>query len=451
MAETDPPRIGGSFLSGSAGDLKRDQLATYARALRDHGGRRVRFRVGPPRVGFVFDAVFRPDDARQVLATEAASYDKEVPGIGELRRLFGNGLLFSGGDRWRRDRRIVAPLFTRKRITSYVEGMAVAADRLATTWAAAPDGRVDLSAAATHYALDVLGRSVFGGDVESAAPVLRATVPVLNAYAARRILSPVRLPGWVPTRPNRTAERARRELWGLVDGLIAERRAGALDGDDLLTLLLTARDPEDGTALGDDAVREQALILLVGGHETTATTLALTLHILGRHPDVQQRVRDEVAAVVGDRPVGADDLPRLTYAAQVVDETMRLYPPGHTLVRHAHQATTLDGSEVPPGHLVAISIWGVHHNPDVWPDPDRFDPDRFGAARADLGRYHHLPFGGGPRGCIGQHLATAELVVAVATLVRAFRLESELEEPPLEVAVALRPRGGLPCRVTPVR
>ena len=216
--------------------------------------------------------------------------------------------------------------------------------------------------------------------MESAAPVLRATVPVLNAYAARRILSPVRLPGWVPTRPNRTAERARRELWGLVDGLIAERRAGALDGDDLLTLLLTARDPEDGTALGDDAVREQALILLVGGHETTATTLALTLQLLGRHPDVQQRVRDEVAAVVGDRPVGADDLPRLTYAAQVVDETMRLYPPGHTLVRHAHQATTLDGSEVPAGHLVAISIWGVHHNPDVWPDPDRFDPDRFGAA-----------------------------------------------------------------------
>ncbi len=454
MAEADPPMVGGSFLSGSAADLKRDQLATYARALRDHGGRRVRFRVGPPRLGFVFDAVFRPEDARQVLATEAARYDKEVPGIGELRRLFGNGLLFSGGDRWRRDRRIVAPLFTRKRITSYVDGMAAAADRLATTWAAAPDGRVDLAAAATHYALDVLGRSVFGGDVGSAAPVLRATVPVLNAYAARRILSPVRLPGWVPTRPNRTAERARRELWGLVDGLVAERRSGTLEGDDLLTLLLTARDPEDGSALGDDAVREQALILLVGGHETTATTLALTLHVLGRHPDVQQRVRDEVAAVVGNRPVGADDLPRLTYTAQVIDETMRLYPPGHTLVRHAHQATTLAGRQVPAGHLVAISIWGVHHNPDVWPDPDRFDPDRFDPDRfatGDVGRYHHVPFGGGPRGCIGQHMATAELVVAVATLVRAFRLETEGDDPPLEVAVALRPRGDLPCRLTPAR
>jgi cytochrome P450 len=200
--------------------------------------------------------------------------------------------------------------------------------------------------------------------------------------------------------------------------------------------------------LDDDAVREQALILLVGGHETTATTLAFTLHQVGRFAEVQQRVRDEVAAVVGARPIGVGDLPGLTYTAQVIDETMRLYPPGHTLVRHAHEPASLDGADVPPGHLVAISIWGVHHNPDVWPDPGRFDPDRFGAG--EVGRYHHIPFGGGPRGCIGQHMATLELIVAVATLVRAFRLESPAVEPALEVAVALRPAGALPCQVTPI-
>jgi cytochrome P450 len=448
MPEDLPPMMGGSYFSGSARDLKRDQLATYGRALREHGGRRVRFRVGPPRLGFLFDTVFRPDDARQVLATDAAHYDKEVPGIGELRRVFGDGLLFSAGDKWRRDRRTVAPLFTTRRVTTYVDGMAAAAGRLADAWSAAGGGLVDLNQAGARYALDVLGRSVFGSDVESAAPVLRTTVPVLNDYAARRVLSPVRLPAWVPTPTNRAAERARRRLWDLVDGLIAQRRAGALDGDDLLSLLLTARDPEDGTALDDGAVREQALILLLAGHETSGTTMALTLHLVGRHPEVQQRVRDEVATVVGDRPVTAADLPRLAYTAQVVDETMRLYPPGHTLVRHAHEEATLDGHRVPRGHLVAVSIWGVHHNPDVWPDPGRFDPDRFGGG--EVARYDHLPFGGGPRGCIGQHLATAELVVAVATLVRSFRLASELEEPPLEVAVSLRPRGALPCRVTAV-
>ena len=441
--------VHGSFLSGSGRELKDDQLATYARVLREHGGRRVRFRVGPPKVGFVFDAVFRPDDARQVLATEAAHYDKEVPGIDEARRLFGNGILFSNGDRWRRDRRIVAPLFTKKRISSYVAGMAAAAERLAATWTEVGGGRVDLTDAGTCYALDVLGRSVFGGDVESTAPVLRATVPVLNEYAARRILSPVRLPAWVPTPANRRADRARVALWGQVERLIAERRAGSLDGDDLLTLLLTARDPEDGSALDDHAVRDQALILLLGGHETTGTTMALALHLLGRHLDVQQRVRDEVASVVGHRPVVVEDLARLTFTAQVLDETMRLYPPGHTLVRHAHTATTLDGQEVPAGHLVAVSVWGVHHNPDIWPDPERFDPDRFGSDRSGsgAGRYHHLPFGGGPRGCIGQHMATAELLVAVAILVRSFRLESELDEVPLDVGLSLRPRGALPCRI----
>ena len=449
--------IPGSLLSGSGRELKGDQLATYARILREHGGRRVRLRVGPPKVGFVFDAVFRPEDARQVLATEAAHYDKEVPGIGEARRLFGAGILLSNGDRWRRDRRIVAPLFTKNRISSYVDGMAVAAGRLAASWAEVAaggggGGRVDLTEAGTYYALDVLGRSVFGGDVESTAPVLRATVPVLNEYAARRILSPVRLPAWVPTPANRRAERARRALWGQVDGLIAQRRAAPLDGDDLLTLLLTARDPEDGSALDDDAVRDQALILLLGGHETTGTTMALALHLLGRHHEVQQRVRDEVAVVVGDRPVGVEDLARLTFTAQVLDETMRLYPPGHTLVRHAHEAATLDGQQVPSGHLVAVSVWGVHHNPDIWPDPERFDPDRFGSGHigSGAGRYHHLPFGGGPRGCIGQHMATAELLVAVATLVRSFRLTSELEEVTLDVGLSLRPSGTLPCRIEPL-
>ena len=191
--------VPGSLLSGSGRELKDDQLATYARVLREHGGRRVRFRVGPPKVGFVFDAVFRPDDARQVLATEAAHYDKEVPGIGEARRLFGDGILLSNGDRWRRDRRIVAPLFTKKRI-SVVRGRDGGGRRSAGCVVgrgrrpAAGGGRVDLTEAGTYYALDVLGRSVFGGDVESTAPVLRATVPVLNEYAARRILSPVRLP-----------------------------------------------------------------------------------------------------------------------------------------------------------------------------------------------------------------------------------------------------------------
>lgn len=458
MAPRMPPTVGGSWLFGAARDFRRDQLGTYGRALSEHGGNLVRFRVGPPRVGIEFDTVFRPDAARQVLATDAASYDKAVPAFEEFRWVMGNGLITSDGVRWRRDRRIVAPLFTRRRVASQVGTMARAATRLASSWEdlAHGSGNVDLQDAAMHYALDVLGRTVFGDDVERLVPVLRETVPLLSDFAARRALSPLRVPHSWPTPANRRADGARQQLWGVVEQLIARRRKADAAGDDLLGLLLTARDPESDETLDDSAVRDQALTFLIAGHETTATTLAFALYLLGRHQPEQERVREEVKLVVGERPVAETDIDQLRYTAQVINEALRLYPSGHTIVRHAHTTARIAGHEVPPGRIVAISVWGIHHNPDVWTDPDRFDPDRFEqgsrGAEPDLqgGRYSHLPFGGGPRGCIGQHMAMAELVVAVATVVRAFRLESVAAEPPLDVAATLRPHGELECRLRPV-
>ena len=405
-------------------------------------------------MGFEFDTVFRPDAARQILATDAARYDKEVPAFEEFRWVMGNGLITSDGDLWRRDRRTVAPLFTRRRVATHVGTMASAAARLVSSWepVARVRGEVDLHDAGMHYALDVLGRTVFGADVERLVPVLRETVPLLSEFAARRALSALRVPASWPTPANRRAGRARRDLWGSVDELIGARRAGSLDGGDLLSLLLTARDPETGEALDDAAVRDQALTFLIAGHETTGTTLALTLHLLARHEADQQRVRDEAGTAVGDRPIGEQDIDKLAYTHQVINEAMRLYPSGHTIVRRAHDAAAVAGYGVPPGRIVAVSVWGIHHNAEVWADPERFDPSRFGARDAEAAgepaRYAHLPFGGGPRGCIGQHLATAELVVAVATLVRAFRLEATDVEPALEVGATLRPRGALPVRVS---
>jgi cytochrome P450 len=215
--------------------------------------------------------------------------------------------------------------------------------------------------------------------------------------------------------------------------------------------VITARDPETGAGLDDQDVRDQVLIFLIGGHDTTAGALALILHLLGRHPDVQERVHDEVTAVVGDAAVGPDDLERLTYTSQVVDEVLRMYPPGHTLVRKATTTTELLGREVPPGRIVAVSVWAIHHNPDVWPEPYRFDPDRFAsdqdgdAPRRD--RYAHLPFGRGPRSCIGDHLARAELVIGAATAARSCRLRSLVDEPKFSTGVTFRPDDPLPCWV----
>lgn len=440
-----PPQAPGSFLLGATLALQRDQLGTYRRAMETLGDI-ARFRVGPPGVGFTFDAVFSPEGAHRVLAGDAGNYVKDAPVIGEFRHFLGNGLLVSEGERWRRDRRIAQPLFTRRAVAGHVPAIVAAADDLGR-WcdeAAASGEPADLHDLSMRYALDALGRSVFGDDIVEAAPVLRRALPPLGEHLKRRSLAPVRTPHRWPTPANRRAEEIRRTVWGLADALIAERRAAGATGHDLLSRLLNARDPETGEALSDDDVRDEAIIFLIAGHETTGSALAFTLYLLGRHPEVQERARAEA--------VGADpgDVDALRYTAQVVNEAMRLYPPAHTVVRRASAPTELLGYPVDKGRIVAVNIWGIHHRPDVWPDPHAFDPDRFAGEGGRRASYTHVPFGGGPRACIGEHLAMAELVAGTAAVLRRCRLSSVADTPDVEVDLALRPRGRMPCRLEPV-
>lgn len=446
----DVPRVAGSFLLGSANALRRDQLAAYEAAMRAHGDV-ARFRIGPPGVGFAFDTVFTPEGARQILT--GRHYVKDAPVFAELARMMGDGIVTAEGARWRRDRRILQPLFTRRRVASHVEAIARAAEVLAAGWqdAARADRPVELHADAMDYALAALGATVFGADVEAAKPTVEMALPVMREHIARRALAPVRVPAAVPTPANRRAERARRAMADLVGDLLAQRRSAGRGTDDLLGRLLDARDPETGQGLSDEELRAQAVTLLIAGHETTGAALAFALHLLARHADVQERVREEVAEVLDGRLPDAADLERLRYTTQVVDEALRLYPTAHTLPRRAGQDTELLGRPLPRGRIVAVSVWGIHHNPRVWPEPARFDPDRFaehGGAHRE--RYTHLAFGGGPRTCVGVHLALAELVVAVATVVRAYRLRALVDDPPVDPGVTLHPVGGLHCRLDPI-
>lgn len=261
----DVPGPRGSLLAGSARALLRDQLGTYEQARRDHGDI-ARFRIGPPRIGFVFDAVFHPNGARQVLATDADRYDKGVPVVAELARVVGDGLVTSHGPCWQTRRRTIQPLFTRQRVASYAPLIEREAARIVAGWApAATAGRsVDLHDAAIRFSLRVLGSAVLGGDVEYSAPTLAATLPVLNEHVTRRGLSPLRLPTWIPSRRNRQAAAAHRELVGLVDQLVQAPRDRD-EADDLVTRLLAARDPESGAALDERAVRDEALTFIVAG------------------------------------------------------------------------------------------------------------------------------------------------------------------------------------------
>jgi cytochrome P450 len=323
---TLPPGPRGAPLVGSALDLQRDVLGTYERARRVYGDV-VRFVVGPPGLRATMYAVFHPDAVRRVLAGEADGYRKDNRFYEELRWALGDGLLNSQDDRWLRQRRFIQPLFTRRRIAGYAQSMGDEASDLADRWRPwAADGRVlDLHAEMSRLTLRVVGRLLFGSDVERAVPVVARAFPVLGEYARGRAFAPARIPRSWPTRSNRRAARAQRDVYAVCDGLIAQRRAAPGAGEDLLSLLVDARD--NGEQLDDAEIRDQVLIFLLAGHDTTALALTFALHLLGRHSDAQRRLRDEVDTVLRGRAPTAEDLDALAYTTMVLKEAMRLYPP----------------------------------------------------------------------------------------------------------------------------
>ena len=446
---TEVPGPRGSLLMGMGGQLQRDQLGTYERVMAEYGGV-ARLVVGPPGLRRVLYFVTHPDGVQQVLAGSPDGYTKNTPFYEEIGAYLGNGLLTSGGQQWRQQRRTVAPLFTRRRIDGCVGVMADEAGRVADSWAAAArqGTPVDLAASMVDYALRTVGRVLFGSDVDDVIPVIRTTFPVLSEHVRRRGLTPLRLPRQWPTRAQRRAAAAQRTLYDVVDSIV-ERRSTAPQGQDLISALLAARDPETGAQLSRQEIRDQVLIFLLAGHETTSTALTFTLFLLGRHADVQEAVHREIAEVLAGRMPEAADIPQLTLTTMALKEAMRLYPPAYSLGRVAENEVTIEGHRIPAGSLVLLSPWATHRHPGFWPEPERFDPWRFEpAAEADRPRYAYFPFAGGLRGCIGSHFAMTEAAVAIATLVGRYALTIESNDVDLSTDITLRPAAPVRCRVS---
>jgi len=445
------PSPRGVPLIGSARELRRDLLGLHLRAMREHGDV-VRFWAGPPGARLVFYTVYHPDAVQRVLAGESGRYRKDNPFYAEVRWAFGDGILSSQDERWRRQRRLTQPLFTKARVAAAVPSIVAETDRLAQRWrpAAGGDGIVDLHAEMTRLTMLVVGRAVFGADFEEVLPAVSETFPPLAEYTLKRGFAPLRTPRSWPTPANRRAASAQRALYRVVDGMVARRRAAPTGTDDLLTLLLDARDPQTGQALDDAEIRDQALIFLLAGHETTATTLTMALHLLGRHPEVQARVRAEVDTVLCGRTPVAGDLARLDYTTMVVQETTRLYPAAFIIGRRTPSGDRIGEFSIPPRADVYVCPWATHRHPGFWAYPDRFDPERFTSERAATRhRYAWIPFGGGPRACIGQHFSIVESLAAIALLIRAYHVNTPSGDIPLATKITLRPAGPVPCSITP--
>ncbi|MHB6906427.1 cytochrome P450 [Streptomyces sp. DB-54] len=450
-APTAIPGPAGLPVIGSLLDLRRDSLGAFLRAQREHGDV-VRLEAGPPGLRSVFYAVFAPEGVQQILGTQAANFRKDHPLYEEVRQAFGNGLLTSQDDDYLRQRRLVQPLFTKRRVDGYAAAVTTEADAVTARWRSAADDVVDLVPEMNRLALRTVARILFGLDVEAAVAAIHRCAPVINDYVVRRAYAPLKVPRDWPTPRNLRTRRVTAELNALCDRIIAERRGatgdgatGAPDHNDLLSLLAAAGNEEDGT-LDATEVREQVLIFLLAGHETTATSMAFTLHLLARHPGEQARIRAELTRVLGDRTPTAADLDRLPRLTRAFKESMRLYPAAPVVSRRAVEATEIAGFRLPAGADVVVAPWVTHRHPDLWEDPERFDPDRFAPEReADRHRYAWFPFGGGPRACIGQHFSMLESVLALAILLRSHELEAIDQDVPVAAGITLQATG--PARV----
>jgi cytochrome P450 len=445
----------GNPLVGSAVALRRDLLGTLLRD-RERYGDLVAYPIGPAgplRQQLV--VAHHPDDVQRVLTHTERALSKDTIGFRAMADLLGHGLLTTEGDEWRRQRRIVQPLFTPRRVEGYAGLMADEAARVVHS----ASGPVDLHLLMLRYTLRVVGRALFGDAIEDLVPVLHELVPAVSDATMRRTFQLRVSPMDRRTPRNIRPRRLRAQEYAVIDEILSRSPApgdpaydaAADERDDLVTRLRAARDPESGDALSEAEIRDQALIFLMAGHETTAGALTFTLHLLGRHPQIQDRVTEEVAEVLGDRPApDPGDLAKLPLTRAALLEGMRLYPSAHITERITRAPLTVAGHPLPAGSLVAVSPWSTQRHPDFWPRPSEFEPDRFldEAAARQRPRYAYFPFGGGPRSCVGEHFAMLEAQILLAALLRRYRvtpMSSRLEIVPM---ITLRPRGNVPVTLT---
>ncbi|HEX6873803.1 MAG TPA: cytochrome P450 [Micromonosporaceae bacterium] len=427
--------------------MGRDRLGMMRSAAQQYGDA-VLLPVGPKQLYF-FN---HPDHAKHVLADNAANYHKGI-GLVHARRALGDGLLTSEGELWRKQRKVIQPAFQSKRIAEQAGPIGEEAARLVRRLRARIGGEpVDVLHELTGLTLGVLGRTLLDADL-SVFGSLGEMFTAVQDQAMFELATLSAVPTWVPLPRQLKFRLARQQLQQVVDQLVAERTARIEGRDDVLSRLIISAGQESDPEVGRQRLRDELVTLLLAGHETTASTLGWTLHMLDEHPEVWQRLHAEAVEVLGDRLPEYDDLRKLTYTTMVVEEVMRLYPPVWLLPRLAQGEDEVGGYHVPAGADVVILPYTMHRHPDFWEAPNRFDPERFNPNQAAARRsYVYIPFGAGPRFCVGNHLGMMEAVFVTALLARDLRLTKVpgyrvVPEPML----SLRVRGGLPMIVRRAR
>lgn len=417
---------------------RRDPLALLRSTAREYGDV-ARFDAWP----FIVHQLSHPDHIKYVLQENNRNYWKGNL-VGRVKPLIGEGLFTSEGDFWRRQRRLAQPAFHHQRIEAFATIMSDAGAHVLDGWetVAAAGTPIDLMEHMSRVTLRVVGQALFGVDlIGEAAGVGRAMLAALQ-FVSEEAFNMFASVLMLPTPRNLRFRRARADLDRVVFGIIEQRRRGDAGGDDLLSMMMEARDADTGEGMSDRQLRDEVMTFVLAGHETTAVTLAWACLLLAQHPEVGDQVRREVAVVLAGRTPALADLPRLELTRRVVDETLRLYPPVAVISRETFAADEIGGYTIPAKSGVLLSPYVTHRHPALWQEPDRFDPERFrpehSAARP---RFAYFPFGGGPRLCIGNEFALMEAQILLAMIVQRYRVDvAPGHVVQHEIRVTLRPR-----------
>jgi cytochrome P450 len=397
-----------------------------------------------------FLIVNAPRGVQRVLLDNAGNYSKSRIARRLIEPGIGRGLLTSEGDTWRRQRRTMAPSFDHRSLMSYAPAMTEATAVLLARWDRLPDGApLDIAAEMMRLTLKIIAHTMFSTDAEDIGPIVEEAVGRYQREVRPGLVDLLNLPDWWPRPDTRGRWQIFDRLDAVIDRLVRREAAAVGETKDLLARLLEARDAETGRPMDSRELRDQVVTIFMAGHETTAQALTWTWYLLSQHPAEEAKFHAELARVLGGRAPAFEDLAQLRYTRMVLEESMRLYPPAHTMSREALAEDEIEGHRVAKGAVVSIVPWVIHRHRTLWDRPDVFDPERFAPERtAERPRFAYIPFGGGPRICIGAGFAMTEALIILAMLGQRYslRLAPDAAVEPVGL-ITLRPRHGLPMRL----
>ena len=432
-----PPGPGGLPIAGSMFDYLKDMLGFLVR-MREKYGDIAYFKLGSRKMYLVSN----PELIKDVLVTHNRNFTKSRA-LQRAKIVLGEGLLTSEGEHHIKQRKIIQPVFHQKRIRGYGDTMAEYARALGEKW---HNGQVvDIHNEMMRLSLAIVSKTIFDADVESESDEIGKSLTNLVTLFPRLMMPYSEFLDKLPLPSNKRCELAIEHLDNIIYRLIDERRKGKKAREDLLSMLLEAQDEGSGSVMSNEQLRDEAITLFLAGQETTANSLTWTMYLISQHPEVDKKMQDEIAEVLGGKLPALDDLGKLSYTERVFKEALRIYPPAWAVARRAIEDYDLGGYCVPRGTDIFMSQFVVHRDPRFYKDPLRFDPDRWTPEfEAELPKFAYFPFGGGPRRCIGEPFAWMEGVIVLSTLMSGWKMRlvpNQKIEP--EALITIRPKHGV--------